>query len=250
MRTSLKKYWQILKAFGETVSQEAERAFDGSEKQLILLGYFLKLQNTAHSAMILLDVCHVQDARILVRCLFDNMICAKAAAKKDGYPVFFQKDWVRRRHIFSKDLKEYYGGVSGIRPRNEEQLAKIAKGDADTDKVEARLPKDFSTKGFDLESLVKEYELKEQHKLFYQHLHDETHSLSVAVSRHYNKDGFVGLPDTDKVDITAMSVYWMYLEAMESVIDVFSLDHLKARFNELDAERQEIERLDYESRTP
>src|SRR5690606_5901351 len=119
MDRAITTFWEHLKNFGELAEREAERSTSMTDKQVVALCYFLKIQNTMRSIMILLDHKLVFDAQILARTLFETMIYLRALARNE--PQFterYLKDWVDRRSKAHKDLK---GRAEGLTDEEEKK---------------------------------------------------------------------------------------------------------------------------------
>lgn len=244
MDRSITAFWPRLKNFGELAEQEARCASSMTDKQIVALCYFLKIQNTIRSIMILLDCELVFDARILTRTLFETMIYLRALAKDE--PQFserYLKDWVERRGKHYRDLRSRAEGIVD-EAEKKAQLKLLEKGRAITRNMADTIPPEILKERFGLKvgELSKKFGFGEQYLLFYQNLHDVVHSLPPAVVPHYKKGvGFTSYPAGYDSDLAALVALWFFLFSIEDIIDTFGLHALKGRFDEVREEWEENE---------
>ena len=72
--------------------------------------------------------------------------------------------------------------------------------------------KKLEVKRMTVKPFTEKYELKDQRKLFNQHLHDEVHSLPLSPAKHVDsRKGFIGYPDIHEIDLTAMQIFLVLL---------------------------------------
>lgn len=239
MKPHAEEYWQRLKNFGESVALEAERVFDSTDKAAVTLCYFLKLQNTANAGMILLKSNMVQDAKVLSRCLFENMILLRAVRDEENFVPRVLKDLIRRKDLAYKNIMTYLASQPGAALKTPENLTGMQRAKKITENIADAILNFKGKRGLEVDVLSKKFKLDNEYSLFYQTRHDEVHSLPAAIKRHYSKaGGFTSYPDIIHIDVVVRSIFWMYMSGISIIIDLCGLKHLEGQLQELESLRQ------------
>lgn len=245
MDRSIILFWESLNGLGDSVEREAEKIPSITDKQIVAACYFRKLHNTIRSIMILLDNKLVFDSQVLARTLFETMIYLKALANNE--PEFterYLKDWVARRSATYKDMKGRAEGLSDEEEK-QRQLKLLETGHALTQRVAGTLPPEITKERYGLKvgELAEKFKLGEQYILFYQHLHDVTHSLPPAVVPHYKREsGFTSYPAGNDPDLKALSALWIFMFSIEDMIALFDLAGLNDGFDIIKNEWEVIQK--------
>jgi len=239
MNKEIIEFWQKLKHLGQTVFQEAERASKVVNEDALVICYFLKCENTAYSIMVLLDRCFVQDAGILARALFENVVYLIASTRDKDFIKRFGAEFDVQKNKLLVRVDKHYQII------NEEELSAgeekthfpISQEKAREIKDEAEAAKDNRFEKDFLEGLCKEYsterDLEKDYNMIYKNFHTETHSLPPAVRKYSADTGFVHYPDLKNIDLTAFITFEYFLKACKAVLNYFQIP-LTEGWDELD----------------
>ena len=239
MNLELEHFWNKLDSFGDVLVEAAENSVDDSAESKIPVLYFLKQRRTVCSLMMLIQRGFVQDARILLRSQFENMIYLKSSAMdKEVFRESFRKEFTKQKK------KSAYALVEST------ELAEKALGKAPSeitvsqellDKCAALEIEYAAMKGnkLDIEALATECGKQIGLLIFYKTAYHEVHSTPFTIAKHFDmvKKEFIHNPDGESAEWVVCSAFGIYLDAMESLVEFYNLTPLRQRFTALKDER-------------
>ena len=172
---------------------------------------------------------------------FENVVYLKALILEENFLDMYERNRATRDEKAFKKLRWRFEKSGYVNPEEEEIIDKAHEA---KQKAAEKIPAETPKKGLEVYPLAIKYGLEEYYMLFYDLMHDESHSLPSAVEVHHDaKAGFVDLPYLQLIGTSSVSAIGLYVTGLVDLMYIFGLTQHSGKiveiFNQMEALRKE-----------